>query len=298
MIIKKVNKGVIYYNNDESIHIKDYYNYCVNLLINWLTDNDKEINIIFGDYKVDFNNNFETIKIDIQIEHTLVKSGGRSVNDKIYGTTKTDNGEVYLVRIDKFNYYNSLDYIFEYSYPNTHNIKSSGYFNEFSDKIINITPSMYSPNFDKTNKIDSITLFSSNSSQRRDDITKELKEKNINCINIDNCFSSDDLINQYNKTKIMLNVHQTEHHHTFEELRVLPALSNGVIIISENVPLKELIPYSNHVVWCEYSELSNTLKYVQENYEEFYEKLFNNELKELLLTLKETNNKKLNILNK
>ena len=298
MILESVNNGFIYYNNNQVIHTKVYYDYCVNLLISWLNNSGEYVNIIFGDYDINLNNNFKVIRLDIQVEHTLVKDGGRGINERIYGTTNTDNGDLYLVRIDKFKYYNSLDYVIEYSYPNTHNIKSSGYFSEFSSKIINISPLIYEPNFDNINKVSTITLFTENSSQRRDNITKELDDKSVEYINIVNCFSYNDLVNQYSNTKIMVNVHQTDHHHTFEELRVLPALINGVIIISENVPLKEHIPYNEFIIWCEYDKLVDTIIDVQKNYVSYSDKLFNNELNSLLLTLKETNYKNLNLLNK
>jgi hypothetical protein len=72
----------------------------------------------------------------------------------------------------------------------------------------------------------------------------------------------------------MLNVHQTDHHHTFEELRVLPALLNGVVIVSEESPLKNVIPYSDYIVWSDYDDIPRKTLEVYNNYEYYYNKFF------------------------
>ena len=75
-------------------------------------------------------------------------------------------------------------------------------------------------------------------------------------------------------TKILVNVHQTDHHHTLEELRVLPALLRGVIVVSETVPLRECLPYERFVVWSSYENLAATVADVHRNYDEYRERIF------------------------
>ena len=89
--------------------------------------------------------------------------------------------------------------------------------------------------------------------------------------------------------RILVNVHQTDHHHTFEELRVLPALCNGVLIISEEVPLKEEIPYSESIIWSSYDRLPETIEKVKENYDYYYKKIFTEKLHSDLVKLQEDN---------
>ena len=72
----------------------------------------------------------------------------------------------------------------------------------------------------------------------------------------------------------MINIHQTDSHHTFEELRVLPALQCGVIVISESSPLIELIPYSDYVIWCPYDQIIDKANEVLNNYESFRSEIF------------------------
>ena len=74
----------------------------------------------------------------------------------------------------------------------------------------------------------------------------------------------------------MINIHQTEHHHTFEELRVLPALLNGIIVICEDSPLKESIIYGKFVIWSNYDNVIETIKDVENNYDYYFDKIFNN----------------------
>jgi hypothetical protein len=296
--VENVKSSKICYDDEPSKHIKEYYNYCYKLLKKKLYEIDEPINIIFGPYNYNFNDGVTVIKVDIQCEHTLVKDGGRSVTNKVFGKIPTGSGDFYLVRIDKFEYFNSLDVILEYSIPNIINVSKSDQLNDFSYKMINIAPLLYDLNFDNTNKTDIITLFTNNVSDRRNKFLFDIKNMGINHINVDNCYSTNDIINTYNKTKILINVHQTDHHHTFEELRVLPALSRGVIIISESVPLKDEIPYGDYIIWSEYDDLINTIIDVQNNYEEYYNKLFNFELNELLFNLGNKNNENLNIIKK
>jgi hypothetical protein len=75
-------------------------------------------------------------------------------------------------------------------------------------------------------------------------------------------------------TKILVNVHQTDFHHSFEEFRCLPALLSRVIIISERPPLWETIPFHSFIIWCAYDEIVNTVQDVLGNYDSIYEKMF------------------------
>lgn len=288
MILEKVKNSYIYYTDNQVIHTREYYYYCVGLLKKWLFEITEDLNVIFGNYNFDFSNQNKTIKVDIQCEHTLVKDGGRSVTEKIYGNVKSDDG-YYLVRIDKYEYLNSLDMVIEYSLPNIENVKSSGKFNDYLSKLFYVAPMLYEPKFDGI-KTDIITLFDQNGNPRRSNILNELKKIGVDNKIITNCFSHECLSNTYDKTKIMVNVHQTDHHHTFEELRVLPALLNGVIIISENVPLKEMIPYNEYIVWANYEDIPSKTLEVMTNYSYYFDKLFTNSDIGVMLDKIKTNN--------
>jgi len=110
----------------------------------------------------DFNNNNKTIKININYEHTLVKKGGRSVvNNTPTGVIQYNKDDNYLVRIDNLNDYINSDIIIDYSNPNIYNVKSSGYYDDFSHKHIYISPSIYQTTYIniENRKISSLTTF-------------------------------------------------------------------------------------------------------------------------------------------
>jgi hypothetical protein len=76
--------------------------------------------------------------------------------------------------------------------------------------------------------------------------------------------------------KILVNIHQTDSYCTLEELRVLPALMTGILVISEDSPYKEHIPFSNHIIWSSYDNMVDTINNVLTNYDFFRQKYLTN----------------------
>jgi len=292
MMIEVINNSSITYYDEPPLHIREYYNYCLYLLKNSLHQTQKQINVIFGNIPYNNVEGLTTLRIDIQCEHTIVKKEGRDVIEMIFGKTLDSDGNPYLVRIDKFNYLNNLNYIIEYSEPNYQNILTSELFGNYIKKTVVIEPLILEPNFTTENRTEIISLFVPNVSPRRDLMFNQLKKSNDRIRIVSDCFTNNCLTNLYDKTKIIVNIHQTDHHHTFEGLRILPALSQGVIIISEEVPLKESIPYYEYIIWSKYEDLPETLKNVNDNYEYFFKNIFNQTLINLLDTIKSENKSK------
>ena len=54
----------------------------------------------------------------------------------------------------------------------------------------------------------------------------------------------------------------------------IPALQNGVIVVSETSPLSNLIPYNNLIIWTDYDNIIEKTKEVLENYEEYHKNIF------------------------
>jgi hypothetical protein len=137
--------------------------------------------------------------------------------------------------------------------------------------------------------ISSLTTFINIHEQRRFKLLQNMQNKKINHINVNNCFDKQNLQQLYKNTKILINIHQTDHHHTFEELRVLPALECGVIVISEKSPLYELVPYNDYIIWLTYEEIIDKLIHVINNYDYYHEFIFNKEKKQKLNTFNTIN---------
>jgi hypothetical protein len=292
--VKNINIAYNTLHNDPTLYIFDYQQYCVDLIKEKALLSERAVNIIFGEYSIDFKNNNPVIRIDAQYEHTLVREGGRSVDSITHGNVRQKDNNPYLVRIQNFNYLNTLDFIFEYSLPNIFNIQSAGIFANYLAKTIYISPSWFEINFSNSYRTEIITLHTNN--PRREQITNRINDR-INIKNITNCVRRTDLQQLFSRTKILVNIHQTEHHHTFEELRVLPALLNGVIIISEDVPLKETIPYSDYIIWTDYNDIPSVVADVASNYQTYYQKLFiESPLTSILKDMKKSNFKNLDII--
>jgi len=278
MNIIKIHNSYILYRKSYGI-INDYYLYLVELIQQFLKGNSHisvNINITNG-YNYNFNNFNKLINIGINYEHILVLPGGRDIAPETkYGNVKYNEEINYLIRIDNYNNLHKNDIIIDYSMPNIINVRSNNTYNSFSKKHNYIAPMLYIPSFSKENRtISTLTTFININEPRRLELLTNINNMKIEHINVRDCFDKNDLQCLYQKTKILINIHQTEHHHTFEELRCLPALLCGVIIISEISPLKEQIPYHNMIIWCDYKDILSKTKEVMNNYDYYYNLIFN-----------------------
>jgi hypothetical protein len=296
MILENIKKSTIYYDENYLYYAKDYYNLILSLIKNILYIEDININIIFGNYSYIFDNDNKTLQVDINYEHTLVKTGGRDLQNapigKIKCSVEPSDNEYYRVRIQDYERLNRSHIIIEYSIPNIINIKESKLFDSYLNKLIYIAPLLFdNAKFDySVRNINCLTTFINIHEPRRLLLLNNISNNNINHMNINNCFNNNELKNMYKNTKILINIHQTDHHHTCEELRILPALQCGVIVICEGSPLKEQIPYHDYIIWCNYEDIIDKIKYVEENYDKIYERLFiNSNIKNDLDILQENN---------
>lgn len=292
-----IGESCIYIDID-IYYVNSYIHYIIELLKLIIIENNLHINIIIGNIFYNFNNDNKLIRININWEHTLVKKNGRGVmSNCLEGNVLTNTGDPYLVRIEKYEELNEADIIIDYSIPNIYNIYASNRYNNFYKKMLYISPVLFdydSQNYQyKQRQINVLTTFINTNEPRRRVLLDNIKIANIDHKNINNCFSNEDLKNLYLNTKILINIHQTEHHHTFEELRVLPALLSGVIVISESSPLNNLIPYNDFIIWSSYDNIIETVKKVIKNYDDYYNKIFKST--HLLSILHKNNIEKLNI---
>ena len=289
-----INNSCLYYNTDNNSCVNSYLEYLLVIICEILKKNiELNINIILGKYQYAFDNNNKTIKIDINFEHTLVKPGGRTSNDSPLVKICIDNTHLdYLVRIQDFTELNNSDIIIDYSIPNIYHVSSSNLFNDFSKKHIYIAPSLCDCLYfsKEARGLSILTTFIDVNQERRLILLENIKNQQIKHTNVNTCFSKKDLTTLYKNTKVLINIHQTDHHHTFEELRILPALMCGVIVISENSPFNNLIPYNNYIIWSSYENILDKAKEVLENYDYFHDLIFSNtKLNQILNILHEEN---------
>jgi len=260
---------------DQPIYTKDYYDYCVSLLERCVKEYGIQTNLVFSSVSAES----KCTRILYNYEHTLVVKGGRDTTGAFDGKVPLlhNSNETYLIRIVGFDQLKTADLVIDYSNPNIENIKLSvtPELKEFAKKLIYIAPCLYTPFFVKGVRSNSvITTFINDQEPRRKKLLYSLMTSRVPCTNINNCFTKQRVQDLYRNTKILINIHQTEHHHTFEELRVLPALLNGTIIISELSPLSELVPYKNCIFWVPYEKIISTVKDVLARYDEVHKQIF------------------------
>lgn len=295
---------------DKYYLIIDYYNLIRDLIKKCLTSGNFKLNIVLGNYNENFHNSNKLIQSDINLEHTLVRKGYHSTEGAPIGKVKVlnnylgeDKNEYYLVRIHEYELVNKNDIIFEYSLPNIYNIKQLDIYSDYVKKIVYVAPILYQYYDKKENRINnSITTFV-DMRERRIKLLDSLNKINIGHKNINNVFAKEELKKLYYETRILINIHQAEYPHTFEELRVLPALLCGVIVIAEESPLKEEVPYHEYIIWSPYDLIAEKTKEVLDNYDSYHTKIFGDKKLKTILHQLELNNytnlvKKLEELNK
>ena len=182
------------------------------------------------------------------------------------------------------------DVIIEYSVTNLVHIKVSGlYPASICNKFVYM-PALYFPYETKAKDHRKFTISTCiiNVHGRRKDLLQSFKDKGVEVEN--HGFNSyEEEMDVWDNTKILVNVHQASYFKTIEELRLVPALSRGVVIVSETDPRVDLLPYYDYIIFCKYEELASKAIEVSEHYDEYYKKFFgsDSELPEILNDMKQ-----------
>lgn len=224
-------------------------------------------------------------RIELQVEHTLVRPGGRdSAGAEPGPVAVADSAERYCVRLVDVERLAAADLILDYSRPNLTHLDLSGHFPQLRARMLAIVPLWYRCSFDAARRdLPLITQFADLGQLRRQHFLDAARQAGLHVENVRGIWSTTGLRRLYRRTRILINVHQTDHHHTFEELRVLPALANGVIVISEDVPLRAQVPYHEYIVWARTDELVHRIAEVQADYAGWQRRIFGDGRLELLL---------------
>lgn len=222
----------------------------------------------------------KTIKLTIYFEQMLLEKNSL-INDYsnpdvyIQDITNINNLNNCVVNIINKTLWTHSDIIINYSCVNS---IISSIINDKTLKrtVVYIPPLFYDFNpFTSDRDINIITTGSFNIKKRSEFIDKMYKN-NLPLLNINHSYSLESDLNLYKNTKILINIHVTDSHLTFEELRCLPALLCGVLVISEDSPMKEFIPYKDFIIWVPIGEIIEKTKEVLDNYKEYYNKIFIN----------------------
>jgi hypothetical protein len=212
-------------------------------------------------------------------EHSLVLPAGLS-NRKIVPIGKVPSiyakDEFYSVNAQDCKPYQS-DIILQYSIPNIKNFELSGVYHPLLLQKMIYVPAIeyeYNPYYAKERDMTPITTFFSPTQPRRHKIVHQLWKHGVRVINYSGITTRERMMEMYDSSAILINIHQTPYHHTFEELRVLPALMRGMVIVCEKSPLSDSIPYSKFLVWSSVDEIPFKVSEVLLHYEEYFQRYF------------------------
>ena len=269
-----INNFILIYVVNPELVIHDYSFFVCGLLKNNLSKAEKK-GILFYECNSPFFLKllFPIFQVALQIEHTLVKPNGRDTQGAPAGKLKILNSdERYLVRIANYSALSKFDLIIDYSRINLHNIRTSNQFKAYLGKSLCISPTLYQPHISIRGREGIITLFGNPEESRRKEFLATLKSHQIYSCNINGVFINVDAI--YRKVKIVINIRQTDEHDTMEELRVLPALRCGAIVICESAPFLEKTRYSQFLICGTLTELPNIIIDVEQNYHYYYTRIF------------------------
>jgi len=306
-IVETLDECCILYNDklDSQCCWSDYHFYIIDVLRTVIKEinshHNKKINIILNHThsfieKYNFNNENNTLLFYINEEHTIISKGAIINNNKIHYNTKiidyNNPNELYMITIQNPESVNNSDIVINYSATNHINCKISMDFKDVYKKMVLIHPLIY-PYYNKieNRNVNCLTTFLyPNRTQKRLDFLNKIRENGIIHVNINTCYSAEDFISLYRNTKILINIHQTYEYHSVEELRILPALMCGVIVICEEGPLKEYIPYHDYIVWTTNENMIQTIRDVEQNYVSLHNKFFSgSRLSNLLEIMAESN---------
>lgn len=269
-----VNNAILVYRQNPEIVISDYCLYVQELLLSKLGDIKSNIVIFYECPGLSFLKHCVPLaNIYLQIEHTLLKPEASNADSTFSGNLNiTSQDKLYLVRIDNFDKLNQADVVFDYSRINLHNIRSSIDLTAYSKKTFCISPAIYPLRLSTDGRSGAITLFGNANIPRRKLFLGDLDKHQVISQNISGVYFGVEKV--YEKAKIVINIRQSDLYDTLEELRILPALRSGAIVICESAPYVEKTAYSKFIIWGSLQELPSLIAEVDNNYEEVHRRIF------------------------
>lgn len=288
---ERVGEAVLTHNPQHTIYVRAYYRYCVALFHTALQRQPRALHLLFGDYAPG-DSVLPLRRIAFQIEHTLVKPGGGDSEGAPVSRTPLPNGQGhYLARLLHRPELAAASLAIDYSEINREHLRAAGGFDDVLAHLIVIAPLLHVPCFDRDGRDQPVlTLFSDADAGRRGQFLRLARSRGLPVRNLKRCFDSASLQAQYRRTRVLVNVRRSDHHDTIESLRILPALQSGVIVVSEDGPLRDTLPYARFIVWAAYDELIERATEVLRDYDRWHARIFDDpELARVLDAMADTN---------
>lgn len=265
------------WRRDAAPHLREYLRYSAQCLARGLAMRDARVDVVLGEgLPPGFGSGTRLVRVGVQFEHTLVRPGGRDSAGAGAGRVPLADGSgCYLARLAQRAVLESCDLVVDYSLPNIENLRLAGGFESYLERCIHLAPLLADLRLQpRATATPAITLFADTRQPRRRAFLAAASAADLHLRNHKGVYTRAGLQALHDRSAILVNVHQTPDHHTFEELRVLPALMRGVLVVSEEVPLRHLVPYHPHVIWSDHGGLVAGVRAVQDDYPATWRRVF------------------------
>lgn len=226
------------------------------------------LQVVLGSLRTPRARQRRTLHVLLQYEHTLVRPGARDSAGAVPGTTPLlDDDGHYAVRVLDLPRLLQADAVIDYSAANLAHLRDSGQHPDLLRRCLWVPPLLwpYRPHSGYRD-VEVLSLCYPASSPRRAAWLDQARARGLSVRNLAGIFDAHALQRWYGASRVLINIHQTADHHTLEDLRVLPALLSGCLVVSEDVPLKSAIPYADFVHWAPYGRLHDTVAAVLADY--------------------------------
>jgi hypothetical protein len=289
--------GDIYTLANPPEYLKVYYEYCTKIMLEAnLSPGSRKLYLITVEFTdiIPRRDKF----VLIQYEHTIVaKNYSPKITEMVSAIRYGEYAGLFQARLlgTQQNYKQAVG-IIEYSHSNISHIKNSEFRDLYQGKAVYIAPVFveFSPTwmFEKGTR-GQVTAFGDTKFGRRAKFLAHLRASTINIKNVSGYY--DDFYRLFGENSLLVNIHQTEFHSTLEELRVLPALACGLLVISENSPFQDNLIYRDFIEFAKLDELQALLagfmdssdrelreKYPREKLLGIYNELIENNQREMI----------------
>lgn len=268
------------FNPRHLIYVRVWYRYCAQLLQAELSRASRPLHVVLGDYPAP-QRGLPLRRVGLQIEHTLALPGDPDSDGAPVSATACADGGFYLARVQNLQQLSTCDLVLDYSWINRVHLQRTGGFADYLQRMVVVSPLLHAlvqPPRPRALPARTITLFSDPQRGRRQRFLSAARSAGVPIVNVKRCFEPAALARLYRRCAILVNLRQSDHFHTFEELRVLPALLSGVLVISEDAPLREHLPYARFIIWSSLEALPATIARVQQEYSQWHARIFGDPL--------------------
>ena len=237
---------------------------------------EQPLDILVGSVRAPRDLAARSLRLEFQPEHLLVKPGGRDSSGSPSGSTLISGTDTpYLFRLSQAERLAKADLILDYSACNLEHWRTSGHALDLHRRARCLAPLVLSERTDRgTRHRDIITMFADPDQPRRRRWLDEARIRGVPVRNERGAFDAVALTALLDDTRVLVNMRQTDHHDTAEELRLLPAIQRRVVVVSEDVPLRTLIPYHRFILWCQRDDLLATAERALADWPSVWDQLY------------------------